>query len=547
MFTHDHDSPFPVLRHCTWKHLLRELEAGHHRALIKSGHLRMEGHNDCTANHFRLAPVVALAYLIAKSCSDIDRSPTLRVVVMAGEEFAIADGGRWYRLLGDLLGETVAIDFTMLLAPTMDATGLTDTYDASLNRALLAMPPSTSRVLRLADYLAEGHSPDILYIPFVPMADVYKTLLQADMLPELLARGTTLMGVNLASWAERDTALALFEANGVGEGEAIDSPYGLGECMSCPDDWSMGRYGWVVRPTVDEVADINWGRIAEITRFWGHFGGDLSEGHDNPHAGLWLQLGADRQGVLAGTRGRGVNLKTRQMYSVDYLDDGGHMLEHLGDVPNHFELDLPHEGMSRLDRAMYADHAMAMPLFPGDMKEIMQDAKHELISGRLNDFVVSSLIQGGYTGKGAQEQLEQLATILGGESGVEAGVPIFVAADSNNVPGIVAAVKAGQDPNMRDGEKWTPLCTAASCGATDAVTALVEAGARVNDPTSLGWRPIDLAINRGHAKTAIALLDAGAEIDNPPNPFVMNAQAMLRSSLAPASVLAWLAARGRTI
>ena len=147
----------------------------------------------------------------------------------------------------------------------------------------------------------------------------------------------------------------------------------------------------------------------------------------------------------------------------------------------------------------------------------------------------------------AEDRLNNMADGVGGESGMDAGLPIFVAAAANDVTGILAAVAAGHDPNQRDGERWTPLCTAAEKGAADAVTALAKSGARVNEATPFGWRPIDLALGRGHSAAAIALLEAGAELDNAPSGIGMKALDVLRSPIAPASVLAWLAARGRTI
>jgi hypothetical protein len=544
-FAHDRTSPFPILRHATWKHLLRDLEKTRFGPAVKAASERFRGGPDMPVVYLLLAPVTALAYLIATQFPAPDRDRTVRITVFPGFGIATEHEGRWYRLLEYLLGDSLKVHVT--IAPPLEEDGSSGNrwYPPSILQALDAIEPSESCLLDLDAYIDEGHAPDIVYFPFLPIASDYEALFAAHRLPELLARGSVLMGVNGASWAERDSAIALFEAHHLGQALSVEQPFGLASILGIPEDQSLARYAWVLRPSPQEVFDIQWGRIAIIAKFVKAYeDGEYTDAR-NPFAGQWLKLGQDPKAVLAGTRGRGINLKTREVYGIEYTSSAGYALELLGDAPNNSPMFEPEEGMSRMDLAIYADDAMGIALFPEDAMDGMEEFLDP--DGPFGAGLVDDLVQNRhYTREQATAVMGSLAAAMTGKDGVEAGLPLFVAAAEDDAEAIRAAVAQRHDPNARDGQGWTPLCTAVDGGSKRAVKALLECGADVNAPTVLRWRPIDYALTRFHSDLAILLLEAGADIDEGALPDFNPAQNVLKSGQAPASVVAWLASHGKS-
>jgi len=540
-FTHDPSSPFPILRQSTWKHLLRDLEQTRFGPAIKAASVRFRGGPDVPMVQLLLAPVVALAYLIAKQFPALDGDKTLRIMVFPGGDMASEHEGRWYRLLEDMLGPNAKVHVSIAQPLDDDRPSGDRRYPPSILEALDAIEPNDSCLLDLDAYIDEGHAPDIVYFPYFSIAPHYEELFTQDRLPELLARGSVLMGVNWGSWTERDSAIALFDAHHLGESVSIDQPFGLAPILSIPEDHSPARYAWVLRPSPHEQFDIQWDRIAEVMKFVDSCAeGDGVEGL-NPFAGQWLKVGSDAKGVLAGTRGRGVNLKTRQVYRIEYTSTTSYALKPLGEAPNHSPMFEPPEGLSRMDLALYADDAMGIALFPegalDGMKEFFSP-ESEFGANLVDDFMQNM----NYTREQAMGVLGKLSNVMTGDDGVTAGLPLFVAAADDDPEAVRAAVAQGHDPNARDGQGWPALCTAIDSGAKRAAKALIECGADVKAPTVLGWRPIDYALTRFQPDLAILLLEAGATIDAGARPDFNPAQDAINSGQAPASVVAWLAA-----
>lgn len=119
--------------------------------------------------------------------------------------------------------------------------------------------------------------------------------------------------------------------------------------------------------------------------------------------------------------------------------------------------------------------------------------------------------------------------------------PLFFAAVSNDPEGVRAAIAEGDDPNGKYRAEWAPLTA-----AVESVKALLDAGADPNEPSVMGWRPLDQALHLERSDIVIALLEAGAQVEGG-NTCGMAATDILRSHWAPADVLAWLTAHGRTI
>lgn len=76
---------------------------------------------------------------------------------------------------------------------------------------------------------------------------------------------------------------------------------------------------------------------------------------------------------------------------------------------------------------------------------------------------------------------------------------------------VIELLKAGADPDARDGQGRTPLLEAAFGGHIDTLSALLEAGADPNARDPDGWSPLMEAASKGRFEVVKLLLAAGAD------------------------------------
>ena len=69
------------------------------------------------------------------------------------------------------------------------------------------------------------------------------------------------------------------------------------------------------------------------------------------------------------------------------------------------------------------------------------------------------------------------------------------------------------DPNLSNGEGWTPLLFAVDAGKAEVVALLVKYGALPDKGDNEGWTPLMLAAAYGHTLIAKCLIDAQADVD----------------------------------
>ena len=69
------------------------------------------------------------------------------------------------------------------------------------------------------------------------------------------------------------------------------------------------------------------------------------------------------------------------------------------------------------------------------------------------------------------------------------------------------------EPNVKDGDKWTPLMHAAEKGHTAVIQALIDGGADANAKDSENNTALTWAANEGHVDAANALIAGGAEVN----------------------------------
>jgi ankyrin repeat protein len=90
---------------------------------------------------------------------------------------------------------------------------------------------------------------------------------------------------------------------------------------------------------------------------------------------------------------------------------------------------------------------------------------------------------------------------------------LHYAALSDDVPGVLAALAAGADPDARDSQGWTPLHFAAQEGALTAARALLDHGAAVDAGNVHGNTPLHEAVfnSRGRGDVIELLRERGAD------------------------------------
>jgi hypothetical protein len=89
----------------------------------------------------------------------------------------------------------------------------------------------------------------------------------------------------------------------------------------------------------------------------------------------------------------------------------------------------------------------------------------------------------------------------------------FQTATGGNAAAVEHFIAAGMDPNVKDGDKWTPLMHAAEKGHTAVIQALLDGGADANAKDSENNTALTWAANEGHVDAAKALIAGGAEVN----------------------------------
>jgi ankyrin repeat protein len=91
--------------------------------------------------------------------------------------------------------------------------------------------------------------------------------------------------------------------------------------------------------------------------------------------------------------------------------------------------------------------------------------------------------------------------------------PLVVAAESGDLPRVVALLDARTDADSRDLCQWTPLMKAALYGHTEVARQLLAAGAQPELADTGGYTALMLAASNNHHETVRLLLDHGAALD----------------------------------
>jgi len=91
---------------------------------------------------------------------------------------------------------------------------------------------------------------------------------------------------------------------------------------------------------------------------------------------------------------------------------------------------------------------------------------------------------------------------------------LLEAAEIGDYNGIVKAIQAGADMNIKNEDGETALTLASSMGLTDIVELLIDAGVNVNAKSEyLGMTALMLASEFGHLDIVELLIEAGADVN----------------------------------
>lgn len=90
-------STAPVTEHHTWRHLLRNLPATAAASYVQK-------HLPSKVVPLLLSPVATLAYWIASNNIPVTAEKPLQILIIGAEMADYSDNGRWYALLGEMLG-----------------------------------------------------------------------------------------------------------------------------------------------------------------------------------------------------------------------------------------------------------------------------------------------------------------------------------------------------------------------------------------------------------------------------------------------------------
>jgi hypothetical protein len=98
-------------------------------------------------------------------------------------------------------------------------------------------------------------------------------------------------------------------------------------------------------------------------------------------------------------------------------------------------------------------------------------------------------------------------------AGEKTDPPLVAAAESGDLPRVLALLDARTDADTRDLCQWTPLMKAALYGHTEVARQLLAAGAQPELADTGGYTALMLAASNNHHETVRLLLEHGAALD----------------------------------
>ena len=448
-----------------------------------------------------MATLAGIAYLLAsRLASRLQQPEPLKIAIFGYNHYVIGDQGRALQLIRGLLKPNCELTFDVVvdrlrphLEPWIDPDGPSSYGD------ILDGLPAARFFASYDDYDPGVHKPEVAIGLYPDWIDETDDIVATQWPFDFIQLDLPVMGMCFDDF-DQDTIYAVVRGHGLGTTEIFESPvnYTLDDFGQ---DIHLGKYLFAITPSTG-----NKGMVHESG--WLHHARELRNMRENhrsrfdgaPPPGTVLTLGGTR--VAFGTDDRSLDLTSGQAYRIRRLDGAGIELEAMPFGPDEDWNAIDPTRKLRRSEVIHMVHSASSPrlMSTAEFNEARAVAP-ELLQELLNDAPPDR-----------REALEAfLNSAFLGESGVTAGLPIFVATTENDVEGIKAAISNGADVNAKDTEGWTPLAEAAGQNCTEAASFLLEAGADPNIPTTMGHYPVTIALIRGHDAAALALLKGGAD------------------------------------
>lgn len=452
-----------------------------------------------------LGTVAGISAVLANFAPDLlSGRNEVRVAIYCNDITLICDDGRLVQLASAWLATSARLQFDIIL-DNEEGDPMAGSFSPA-TRSPLAQYLSTLEKARFfsspGEYELGSERPDIAVAVFPAWVDDVDDIARSVWLSEALRRGVRVLGMTYDEM-ESDIVEAAVVGHGLGRCElATNAAFGE---LRLPNGASNyhGRYLFRVH------ADSNPGSLRDgshLARASDLIRSLAEQGNEMPVGDLVGRV-IEQNGktIVFGTSGRAVDIATGETYRVETRRDDGIMLRAVSGTFRRPWVAVSVSELPRVsDRVDLVEEAFGEPLFPPELveelgsEEAMQDFLEELVGEGID-----------------AEQAKQYAQLLSGNvvTGVDAGMPLFAAAEEDDADAVRKAIGEGEDVEGRDEEGWTPLAHAASVDSPNAARALLEAGADPNARTMLGHPALTIALSRTHDKTALVLLEGGADID----------------------------------
>jgi len=458
----------------------------------------------------------ALAKAIAEFTPDLLAKSEINVLVVADPGDELNDKGRWLQTAALLTGTK----FNISVIVPGDGPGVDH------NPTPFAAHLKALKVAKFLDYgpdkiVSSSKRPDLVALPVPSFADDVLSPSQWGWLLDVTAAGIPVVG-----WAyddlERDFAVSFVETMGFAKVKTAESALHVHERVHPSFINVQGRFLFQLLPT-DEPEAPDFDGMAHLGYLALRLSEALREETATPWGGTVIEWN-DRE-LLVDLSGRAVDIDDGQIFDVLVGRRGEPVFSETDFFDEDWEPVSAYflNEMTRLERASIAEDSCSSAYQDGDEDEDDEDLESLLIQS------FGELVRDGTMAKAMHEFLEvvgldadQADAFIArtfAQNGVEAGIPLFVAAYEDDAAEIVAlSKKDGFDPDELDGRGWTALQLTAAAGHVGALKALLKAGADVNAIHSMsGKTALDVAMENANFDAALLMLKADANLDNRPH------------------------------
>lgn len=444
----------------------------------------------------------ALATAIAEFAPELAAKPKCRIAIVSFEGCDAKDRGRWFQLAAPLLGRSDAFEFDFVVFGPRIAG---DEAPSPVGHLLHSLPGSDLYRCSVAEYISRRGLPDALFACHLNLVESDDDLLELEWIPNVLAEGARVMG-----WAfsplERDLFCQAMRANGWGETVVADArAFGT---TPVPDrhPFEHGRYLWQIKANSAPSLNVNRSAISALLTLARRHGDALDRGVSHPWCGRAVALPDYPAGVVFSVDDRAASLTDGTRLRVTARPGAAFpRVTRIGEAERWTAMSLAEATLgSPVQIAQLADAAFAQYLFP----------KNFSVESALGDEAVAAMSKDWEPE--LADGLKKMTAMMRAKTGVDLGIPLFVAADRDDADAIRQLSSNGAPLDQRDASGRTPLITAVCNNATRAVQVLLELGADIEG--MLGFNrmtPAQLAITHGALESLLILLKGGANIDQP--------------------------------